>query len=466
MLLRLRIQGFKNLQDVDIRFGPLTCFVGPNGVGKSNIFDAIQFLRHLAEDEIHKAAEAIRKPAEGSFSPLDLVTNHDPATTMRVVSDIIVPMEAEDDFGEPVTPTVTLLSYTVAFRFSSDENRLVLVQEELKQHKKGDARQHILFPHTAEFRNSIVRGKRWGTAFISTGEDSDSARISLHGDAGSRGRPVSAGPSPRTVLGGTNTKEYPTVVAVRREMASWHSVHLEPSSLRTPDRFGETAPVDEHGRHIAATLRRLAREPGAGADAVGEVGHGSAREAGMQRVCSTAANQLARLVRGVEAVRVREDEVRQQYVVEVRFADSDLWLPPRALSDGTLRYLALVAMQMDARSSRVLCIEEPENGIEPSGVPALIQLLRDYAVDPDEPVDPLDNPLRQVILNSHSRDVVGVLDAPDVLFVEAVQGPRGRHASLRSVAYDGVWRPDADPVPYPHFKAWVGGLPRGQGLLA
>src|SRR5262249_56406804 len=108
--------------------------------------------------------------------------------------------------------------------------------------------------------------------------------IVLHGDGGSRGRPTPAGASPRTILGGTNSKEYPTIVAARREMASWHSVHLEPSSLRTPDPFGETKPVDEHGRHIAATLRPLAR---------GRSNGSAAAEA--QQVCAEAAKLLRRL---------------------------------------------------------------------------------------------------------------------------------------------------------------------------
>lgn len=254
------------------------------------------------------------------------------------------------------------------------------------------------------------------------------------------------------------------MVAARREMGSWHSVHLEPSSLRTPDRLGEQAPVDEYGRHIAATLRRLGRERSAN----GRNGHSRDLDAcaAMDQVCTEASNQLARLVDGVRAVRVREDEVRQHYVVEVRFRDSELWLPPRSLSEGTLRYLALVAMQMDTRSSRVMCIEEPENGIEPSGVPALMDLLEGYAVDPDEPVDPADNALRQVVLNSHSRDVVGHLRANQVLFVEAVKSPDGRAARVRPIAYADDWRSDADAVTHAYFKQWVGGLPKGQPVIS
>ncbi len=459
MLLRLRIQGFKNLRNADIRFGPTTCFLGPNGVGKSNVFDAIQFLRHLADDEIHKAAETIRQPAEGAFSPLDLVTNRDASTSMRLTADMLVPLVAEDDFHQEVKPTASLLTYTVGFGYRAKENRLVLVEEELKHHKKGDATKVLLFPHSRAFRDSTVTAGRFGKAFISTTIEDGQPRIHLHGDGGSRGRPVLAGPSPRTILGGTGSMEYPTVIAARREMASWHSVHLEPSSLRTPDRFGENSPVDEYGRHIAATLRRLGRARNPSGDGL-HAAEGNVD--GMVQVCTEAANQLARLVDGVQALRVRDDEARQHHVVEVQFRDSDMWMPPRALSEGTLRFLALVTMQMDARSSRVLCVEEPENGIEPNGIPALLRLLRDYAVDPDEPVTSEDNPLRQVVLNSHSRDVVRELHAHEVLFVEAVQSQEGRFATVRSVDYPEVWRPDENRVSHEYFRQWIGGLPRGQ----
>ena len=48
MLTRLEVDGFKNLLGFDAYFGPYTCIAGPNAVGKSNIFDAIEFLSLLA----------------------------------------------------------------------------------------------------------------------------------------------------------------------------------------------------------------------------------------------------------------------------------------------------------------------------------------------------------------------------------------------------------------------------------
>jgi AAA15 family ATPase/GTPase len=56
MLTRLKVSGFKNLVDVDVRFGTFTCIAGANGVGKSNLFDAIRFLSALASLPLVEAA--------------------------------------------------------------------------------------------------------------------------------------------------------------------------------------------------------------------------------------------------------------------------------------------------------------------------------------------------------------------------------------------------------------------------
>ena len=48
MLTRLQVKGFKNLFDVSVDFGPFTCIMGANAVGKSNVFDAIELLSRLA----------------------------------------------------------------------------------------------------------------------------------------------------------------------------------------------------------------------------------------------------------------------------------------------------------------------------------------------------------------------------------------------------------------------------------
>ncbi len=210
MLLRLKVQGFKNLRDIDVRFGPLTCFVGRNGVGKSNIFDAIQFLRFLSDREIQQAAEAVRSPTVGVLGPLDLFSDIDRTTTMRLVADLLVPRTVIDDFGEEAEPSTNLLRYAISFRYAHEPRpRLELLEEELIPRKKSDARKILGFPHTPRFRESAVKGSARKGLFISTSKKDDGRKeIMLHQDGGSRGRPVNPGnppgqssapPTPRTI---------------------------------------------------------------------------------------------------------------------------------------------------------------------------------------------------------------------------------------------------------------------------
>jgi hypothetical protein len=75
----------------------------------------------------------------------------------------------------------------------------------------------------------------------------------------------------------------------------------------------------------------------------------------------------------------------------------------------------------------VICLEEPENGVHPRRIPAMLRLLEDIAVDASLPVGP-DNPLRQVIINTHSPAVVQQVDPGSLLA-----------AVVRSRARSGRW---------------------------
>jgi len=47
MITRLQVRNFKSLRDIDLELGPLNVLVGPNMSGKSNILDALRFLREI-----------------------------------------------------------------------------------------------------------------------------------------------------------------------------------------------------------------------------------------------------------------------------------------------------------------------------------------------------------------------------------------------------------------------------------
>lgn len=55
LIRRLQARNYKSLRDVSVDFGPLTILVGPNGVGKSNIIDCLQFLADATKENLDYA---------------------------------------------------------------------------------------------------------------------------------------------------------------------------------------------------------------------------------------------------------------------------------------------------------------------------------------------------------------------------------------------------------------------------
>lgn len=446
MLVALSITNFKSIREAHIRFGPFTCFIGRNGVGKSNLFDAIHFLSALTDRDISEAAAEVRRTSDGGYSPLDLVFGRDPGRKIELSADMVVPPDVADDFGESAKPSTTLLTYTVRLRYAPESDRLLVEHESLTHAKLKHSRSFLGFKCSREFQKTVALGGRRGGPLISTKED----RIQLHGDGGSRGRPSPVGRSPLTVVGGTNTSDYPTVLAAKREMSSWRILHLEPSAMRTPDDRSASPHVSASGGHIPATLHALVtRDPDASAEIL---------------------YRLRQLNSDIAELGVHSDDVRDQLALRARVPGVDNWLYGRSLSDGTLRYIALVLMLVDVQDRAVLCIEEPENGIHPSRVPNLAELLCDYAVDVKHPVG-ADNPLRQVVLNSHSPEVARQFSCDDLIFVErAVTSRDGPVSVFRPIS--GAWRavlpngnkPQARPIDHQAVADFIGGSPVNPGL--
>lgn len=415
MLLSLSVGNFKNIKNARVRFGPFTCFLGHNGVGKSNMFDAIQFLSELAERDVSEAAVEVRRASAGGHSPLDLVFERNASHRIELSADMIVPAEITDDFGQTATPSTTLLTYRVKLRYDQQSDRLLVDYESLTHAKLGDFRRFVGFDTSPGFKSSVALGSRRGGPLISTKGN----RIMLHGDGGSRGRPSPVGRSPLTVVGGTNTSDYPTVLAAKREMSSWRVLHLEPSSMRSPDpRWTQPHHVSASGSRIPATLHALMlQDPNTESEIV---------------------SRLQQLNSDIKQLDVYVDEPGDKLALRARISGLDKWLYARSLSDGTLRYIALALMLVDVSDRAVLCIEEPENGIHPSQIPDLVDLLREYAVDTQEDVD-ADNPLRQIIVNSHSPEVARQLSFGDIVFVQrAVTYRRAPFSVFRPIT--DTWR--------------------------
>lgn len=443
MLTRLKVSGFKNLVDVDVSFGAFTCIAGANGVGKSNLFDAIRFLSALADHSLIDAARMVRDDSGNNWDVRSLFHRVGNAFAKEMSFDVemIIPKEGKDDITQTqVTATSTLLRYHLSLVYDASTNGgishpLRILSERLTPIPRGEQNEILRFRKSKTWVDSVIQGRRT-VPYISTPETTEQPIIHLHQDkqsgkaGGGRSFQHPAASLNRTVISLTNSGETPTALLARREMQSWRLLQLEPSALRQQDSFLSPAKLGANGAHLPATLFRLAHldSPAQLDDPI------------EPKVYAKVANRLYQLLGEITQVRVDMDNKRDLLTLEIVDKNGTAF-PAKSLSDGTLRFLALSVLAEDPDSVGVICFEEPENGIHPLRIPAILKLLKDIAVDTEEIVDD-NNPLRQVIVNTHSPGVAGGVDDDDLLVAASADTIRQdeRFQRIQFRALSNTWR--------------------------
>ncbi len=445
MLTRLKVKGFKNLADVDVRFGAFTCIAGSNGVGKSNLFDAIRFLSDLADHSLIQSVTSVRDETSDVRSIFRKYTDKETVEVnylneMSFEAEMIIPRNGVDDLGQEAQAAATFLEYSLKLAYRKDNGfsslgGLEIVHEELKRVRHSKIDEVLPFPHSNEWRKSVIHGGK-SEPFIELENDGENRIIALHQGGKSGGRPIRriAKTLPRTVLSSATSAENPTVVLARNEMRSWRLLQLEPSSLRKPDNFNVlNAPVKlgEDGSHLPATLYHLKQ--------LEKNGSPTSSENKIADTYGMVATKLAQLIEDVYSVEIDRDDQRQLLTLQVKDRNQ-IPYPARDLSDGTLRFLALTVIELDPTTQGVMCLEEPENGIHPARIPAMLELLEGIAVDVNDEAGG-DNPLRQVIVNTHSPAVVQQVNDDSLLVAEL------RDKEVRFGCLPDTWRANIPNIP-------------------
>jgi predicted ATPase len=436
MLTRFKVTGFKNLIDIDLRLGFFTCIAGINGVGKSNLFDAIKFLSDLASMPIAKAASLVRGANTKSATFAHLFGDYESDTLspeMEFVAECVVPSKVVDDYSQQVSVKNTCLEYTLGLRLVRGDSkkglgdRIEITKEHLRPRKKSAVEKEWRFSGS-EIALRHVKGARTNP-FIETSSQDGIAKIYLRSDAGSNtnsGAPLRVPlTTPRTVLSGVDSENHASHLAMRREMEAWKLLQLEPSALREPDTYNSESKISYRGEHLPSALQRIQLNGDIAAD-------------------------LSRLVRGVNSIQVVENDLLQLRSIAVSFTDRTY--PASALSDGTLRFMALSIMACDPESSGLVCMEEPENGIHPTKIPEMIDLVRklsDYYRVNDEDF-PDEIPLRQVLINTHSPLVAAEVDLEELLFAQTRHRGAARYVQYCPLA--NTWRKDFWPEGEPFVQ--------------
>lgn len=436
MLTRIEVNGFKNLVNFSLDFGPFTCIAGQNGVGKSNIFDVLRFLSLLTDHTIMDAALRVRGSGV-TIRDLFYVGKKGRLDSFKIAAEMIVDPNVIDDFGRSAEASSTYLRYEVEIGYEAPTptqlgtlGRLVLLSESLNYITEGEAASKLKFPYNAiSFRKRAVINKR-RTSYISVRQTRDGqTEMIIHQDAGAKGpaQTAPANTAPRTIVGTSITSLTPTILAARREMQKWQFLSLEPSAMRTPDSFQTNPYVTSSGSHLPAAVYRLVSEA-------------QKRGEDPDAIYASISARLAELV-SVTGISIDIDETRQLLTLKIQ-EQNGVGLPAESMSDGTLRFLALSILVADSYSERLVCIEEPENGIHPAKMEQMVKLLKDLALDPFEELGP-ENPFRQVIVATHSPAFVQLQYPSDLVFATEtlLKGNNGHPIrTLRCRPLENTWR--------------------------
>lgn len=387
MITKLEITGFKSFDRFKVDLAPFVVVAGVNGAGKSNLFDAIQLLSRLAENDIRTAFSGQRGEAYELFAQN---TDGSHTTSMQFAVEMLLDRKVRDTWGSEAELKYTRLRYELVIERRPDKRgieRLFVRKEELTAIRRGDDEwyQGYVGTHNHAWHGQVTGGR---APFISTteGEDNNIATVHLHQDKGSRGRPRPAADLESTMLSGVTNTEFPHALAVREEMRNWHFLQLNPVELSKPAlKFTAKEIMGSDGSGMAAALFRIKTE-----DPIA-----------MQDI----AREMASLIPGIKSLDVAEDEVEKKYVVKIQTEDGRSF-SSLVLSEGTLRLLALMTLKYDDKHRGVLCFEEPENGVNPMRIAQVIRLLRDLSTDFQKEQD-APFPARQVLVNTHSPVLVG-----------------------------------------------------------
>lgn len=400
MITRLEVDGFKSLQGFAVDLEPFTVFIGPNGAGKSNILEALALLARLASMPIVDAFKLGRGRPSDQFSRY----GDELAREIQFAVEFLFVGSVPNDIND-----ISRFRYELVIERltrSSGTEHLIVRHEQLRSLRFDE---DTWIEARPEFAEVVTPSQEVHRLFVAVGD-----QVTWSPKLFDRTGPLPLGPD-RTLLAQKAAFEMRFVQNSLR-LCQW--LRLDLAHLAGPSDRVDTGQLRPDGSNLPTVLADLAPE------LLGEI-----------------RADLVALVPGLSSFLVvpEGDSLR----VDFELSGGER-LPARLVSDGTLRLLALLtALRVEPRPS-LIGIEEPENGIYPGRLLALIDVLRQEATRRlhEEPgwvaalPGSTDLLPTQILLTTHSPLLLAALreQAQHLRFIDVVHRDRRRVTRARTVA--------------------------------
>lgn len=326
-----------------IALGPLNLVIGPNGSGKSNLLEAIDLLKH--------APGSLSTPVREGGGIRDWLWKGAEQMPTATINAVI---------SNPKGPT----SLRYVLSFTEVAQRFEIVDERIENDKPDNGQIGPYFYYRFERGRPVlnIAGKK----HVLKREAIDVERSIL-----AQRRDPDQYPE-ITYL----AEILPNIRLYREWTFGRYTAPRMPQKVDLPNKW-----LESDGSNLGLVLNRLRRDPASKARLL---------------------DALRKLYNGIDDFDVQIEGG----TVQVFFHEGKMTIPATRLSDGTLRYLCLLAVLCDPNPPPLVCIEEPELGMHPDILPTLAELLRDASTR------------CQIIVTTHSDVLVDAMtDTPEVVLI-------------------------------------------------
>ena len=354
MLTQLRLVDFKNFRDETLHMGPLTVIVGANASGKSNLRDAFRFLHGIGRG--YTLGEIIG----GKYGAAD----QREWAQIRGAADEII------RFGRPafmLQVKAPGIDYSIQVARNEERGGVFRVtREELKSGWHTTYTSHPGYGDPVHEQDDdthlLLRMEKTGT------QRKYGDRIAVRPD-----QPALTQIHEHRRVGKAHKEHAQKVINL---LANMRFLDLEPNRMREPAFPGQTR-LGDGGENLPTVLKAICEDP-------------RRREA------------LAEWTRELTPMDVRDFDFPADHrgLVQLVFLEgNDRRVSAYAASDGTLRFIAMLAGLIGAESERTYVFEEIDNGIHPSRMRLLLDLIEEQTAK---------GPI-QVVTTTHSPDLLSII---------------------------------------------------------
>jgi predicted ATPase len=324
LIQSIDIKGLLSFKDASLEMRPLNVLIGPNASGKSNFLEILALLRALPRDlpEFFRRSGGV---AQWFWNGGDgaSISSGTLETCLRLNS---------------ISPA-TLLRYSVQV---SERSHEMTIKNERLEETNPNLRTNpypYLFDNKRGFAHIVSALERTAGQRLPEppSEYTHFAQSILH-----ERKDPSNYPELSSLAG-----EFDKVALFRESNMGRTILPRKPQGTDEPTTF-----VSEDFRNLALVVNKLQLTP----------------------TITTIEGALRRFNQSFERVQVQIDGGTA--LLMIREKGLDIPIPATRLSDGTLRFLALLTILCHPEPPPLICIEEPELGLHPDIIPVVAELLR------------------------------------------------------------------------------------------